>query len=422
MRDHDPTGFLGNEKHLALLKECLRRRSARPWNRWRAEHPEAVPDLRGLKLEGATIGGLNLRRARLDGAELVRVSLAGGHLEQASLERAELRMADLASAHAERVRLSDANLRYARLDGGDFRHAVASEDTGFNRASLREADFSGAKMPGVDFTQANLSGTLFDGANLARANFSNALLDGTSFLGANLTEAGIWDAVIRQVKTDAKTRQKALGVDVHVVWERRRRGEVIEFTEADNLHVAQFHSIVEEHGSIGDLLSATSKRVVLILGRFLPKRKRLLDKLADALRERGKIPVIFDFPNAADRELSDTVRFIACMSQFIVVDMTKASSVPLELQATIPDLVIPVIPIVESGQEIFAMFSDLQRRYFWVQQPTSYRNADELVKHVDDAILYRANQAAEEIRARRETSAAPPVSVARIGKVRRRRR
>ncbi len=108
------------------------------------------------------------------------------------------------------------------------------------------------------------------------------------------------------------------------------------------------------------------------------------------------------------------MRFIAGMSQFIVVDMTNASSVPLELQATIPDLMIPVLPIIESGHTIFSMFSDLQRRYFWIQPPVSYKNADQLVRHVDEAVIARAERAAEQIRERRATSVRAPVSVVRV--------
>lgn len=112
--------------------------------------------------------------------------------------------------------------------------------------------------------------------------------------------------------------------------------------------------------------------------------------------------------------MSDTVRFIAAMSQFIVVDLTNASSVPLELQATIPDLMVPVLPIVESGQAVFAMFSDLQRRYTWIQPTVSYRSADQLVRHVDEAIIDRAKAAAEQIAAVRRISARPPVGVERV--------
>lgn len=112
--------------------------------------------------------------------------------------------------------------------------------------------------------------------------------------------------------------------------------------------------------------------------------------------------------------VSGTVRFIAGMSQFIVVDLTKASSVPLELQATIPDLMIPVLPIIQSGQPVFAMFSDLQRRYSWIQPTVSYKDARQLVKYVDEAIIERAELAAEQIRERRAASVRAPTSVVRV--------
>ena len=124
--------------------------------------------------------------------------------------------------------------------------------------------------------------------------------------------------------------------------------------------------------------------------------------------------MIFDFPGPQEREISDTVRFIAGMSQFIVVDMTKASSVPLELQSTIPDLMVPVLPIIESGYDVFAMFSDLQRRYFWVQPTARYKDAAQLVRYVDEAIIARAERAAAQIRERRAAAASRPLSVMQI--------
>ena len=115
------------------------------------------------------------------------------------------------------------------------------------------------------------------------------------------------------------------------------------------------------------------------------------------------------------------MRFIAGMSEFIVVDLTKASSVPLELQATIPDLMVPVLPIIQSGHEVFSMFADLQRRYSWIQPTVSYKNANELVKYVDDAIIARADSAAEEIRKRRADTARPPISVVQASRLLRRK-
>jgi len=126
------------------------------------------------------------------------------------------------------------------------------------------------------------------------------VLDRTSLQGADL-RATIHDAFIRRVRTDENTDQRGLFVDLHMAWERAR-GERLIFSEADDLRVAQFHNIVDEPGAVGKLLAATTQRVVLVLGRFAPARKVALDALARALRRRGKIAIIFDFPAPEQRE------------------------------------------------------------------------------------------------------------------------
>ncbi len=414
--------FVGNEEHLRTLKESLRSGSPGVWNRWRAKHPRVAPDLRGVVLPGCPLRGYDLRRARLDGAQLTRADLAGVRLEGASLKGATLISADLSSARAKGVDLSGANCRSATLHQGDFRGAVCvGFETYFARADLSKADFTRAKLNGATLAQADLTRTRFDGADLSGTDLGNAVLDETSLLGANLCRSNVNGTFVRRVKTDEKTYQRELYVDVYLTWEKRS-GNVAELAIVDDIRVAQFHNIVDEPGSVGKLLAATTSRVVLILGRFLPRQKRVLDRLADALRAHGKIAVVFDFPSPENREISDTVRFIAGMSEFVVVDLTKASSVPLELQATVPDLMVPVLPIIQSGHAEFAMLSDLQRRYFWVQPTLKYKDAAELVNSVEDSIIGRAKLATEVIRKRRAATARPPESVARAGRQARKRR
>jgi hypothetical protein len=60
------------------------------------------------------------------------------------------------------------------------------------------------------------------------------------------------------------------------------------------------------------------------------------------------------------------------------------------------------------------MFSDLQRRYSWIQPTVSYKNATQLVKYVDAAIIDRANEAAQQIRERRAAAIRAPINVARV--------
>ena len=413
------TRYSGNEQHLQILKESLRRGSNRFWNRWRKDHPRVVPDLRGVVLAGRWLRRFNLDRARLDGAFLDRADLGAVRLERASLRGAHLDGANLEAAHGREANFSGSRMAGATLRLGDFRKASFLDDCYMRHTNCREANFSGAKLAEARLSQADLTSARFDGADLRGAHLDEAILSRTSFLGANLRTASVGGAFIRQVETDAKTDQRDLSVDVHVIWDRPR-GHMVEFQDADDLRLAQFHDVIDERGAVSFLISAGAKRVVLILGRFLPRRKRVLYRLADALRTRGKIPVVFDFPGPAERELSDTIRFIAAMSQFIVVDLTKASSVPLELQATIPDLMVPVLPIVQAGQPVFAMFTDLQRRYSWIQPTVSYTSADQLVRHVDEAIIDRASAAAEQIALARQVSVRPAVRIDRLRRIRRR--
>src|SRR5262249_52612517 len=160
------------------------------------------------------------------------------------------------------------------------------------------------------------------------ADLADVVLDETSLpQRADLRGATINDAFIRRVRTDENTKQRGLFVDLHTAWERPR-GKRVRLTEADDLRVAQFHNIVDQPGAVGTLLAATPERVVLLLGRFTPTRKAVLKALARALGRRGKIAIIFDFPPPEQREITDTVRFIAAMSEFMVVDLTDESSVP----------------------------------------------------------------------------------------------
>ncbi len=292
--------FCGNEEHLDVLVEAFRQRSSRLWNRWRESHPRVVPDLRRVVLVGRQFRGIDLRRARLDGAMLSRTELSGAHLERASLTEVDFEFANLSWVHAEKADLSGAQLKNATLHRADFRGATCLNDTSFAHANLQEANFARAKMAEADLTNADLTKGCFDGADLTAANFSDAVLDGTSFLGAKLRGAMLFGSFVRRVRTDDKTDQHDLALDVHVAWEKRTPGKIIKFTDVNDIHVAQFHDILEEPGSVAKLLAASTQRIVLILGRFLPRRKLVLQRLAAALGDRGKIAVIFDFPGPND--------------------------------------------------------------------------------------------------------------------------
>ena len=61
----------------------------------------------------------------------------------------------------------------------------------------------------------------------------------------------------------------------------------------DNIEVAQFVYILLNNPKIRDVIDTIGRKAVLILGRFTPERKAVLDALREELRKRGYVPILF---------------------------------------------------------------------------------------------------------------------------------
>ena len=70
-----------------------------------------------------------------------------------------------------------------------------------------------------------------------------------------------------------------------------------------------------ENSCIRNLLDTITTKVVLILGRFTPERKLVLDALRDALKAHNYVPVMFDFAKPISRDLTETVITLAHMAK-----------------------------------------------------------------------------------------------------------
>jgi hypothetical protein len=112
--------------------------------------------------------------------------------------------------------------------------------------------------------------------------------------------------------------------------------------------------------------------------------------------------MVFDFERPTDRDFSETVKTLAGMSRFIIADITSPQSVPLEAQATIPDYMVPFIPLIEKGERPFSMFQDLwQKHREWVLKPLVYSSIDQLASVFDKAIIKPANDTLLALRKRK---------------------
>jgi len=391
---------VANPEHLAKLKEGVE-----AWNQWREQNPKIRPELSGADLGGADLGG-----ADLHGADLVIANLSEAYLRAADLSGAEFREAILSEANFREANLSGANLsgaivyradfRRAALRGADlcgavlFRANLSDADLsggGFHEAILSEADLSGANLSGANLrgaklTEARLRGANLHGANLSEADLSGATMIGTNFETANLTACRVYGIAAWDVRLEGTIQSNLLITPL---------GESP--IQVDNLEVAQFIYLLLNNEKIRSVIDTITSKVVLILGRFTPERKVVLDAIRDELRKRDYLPVLFDFEKPASKDLTDTIATLANMARFVIADLTDPSSVPHELATLVPGTVVPVQTIILEGQREYAMFPDLKTRYHWVLEPHQYKSQKLLIAHLGETVIAPAEAKAKEL-------------------------
>src|ERR1700748_34107 len=96
----------------------------------------------------------------------------------------------------------------------------------------------------------------------------------------------------------------------------------------DNIEVAQFVYLMLNNQKVRDVIDTITTKVVLILGRFTAKRKKVLDALREELRKHDSLPILFDFDVPKRQNITETVTLLARMARFIIADLTDPSSIP----------------------------------------------------------------------------------------------
>jgi uncharacterized protein YjbI with pentapeptide repeats len=344
---------MANEEHLARLQQGVE-----AWNQWREANydiqADLQPDLREADLRQVDLEGANLADTVLQGANLNMVNLHEADLTAADLTRAKLFGAKLPMANLSHAMLRAADLAWANLRGADL-----------TKANLHEADLHGA-----DLRRALLLQTKFEGANL-----TGCKVYGISAWDLDLTGACQSDLIITQGDEPVLT--------------------------VDGLEVAQFIYLLLDNAKIRDAIDTIGKKAVLILGRFTPERKAVLDAIRDELRRRNYLPIMFDFEKAASRDLTETVSTLAHMARFIIADLTEPRSLPKELEAIVPTLAVPVQPVIEGATRPYAMFPDYWK-YSWVLKVHRYENLEGLIAALGDKVIAPAEGKVQELEATRK--------------------
>jgi uncharacterized protein YjbI with pentapeptide repeats len=353
----------------------LLRQGTEVWNKWRSENPSVVrPDftwaeLNDIRIDSANLDGAQLNHAKLNGASMSRTSFVKADLRSAEIRLAYFIDADLRSADFRQSMLMRTSFDKSNLEGALFDNADARE-VGFWGASLVGASFARTNLMRADFTRANLTGANLSEAELSYAIFVDANLQEADVSGSSIYGISVWNCNV------AGTNQKALAI-----------GGSVSALTVDDLQLAQFVFLLLGNERLRDVLETVSKKAVLILGRFTPERKAILDAIRDELRRFGYLPLLFDWAKPTNRDLTETISALAHLSRFIIADITDAKSIPQELQSIVPNLPSVVVrPIIVHGQAEYAMF-DHFRRYPWVLPLHQYHDAADLLATFKDNVI-----------------------------------
>ena len=354
----------------------------------------------------AHLRGANLSYANFKGINLSAINFREVTFHQTNFQRANLQGTDFYGAD-----LSEANLSEANLSGANLSEATLT-NTNFVRAYLQETE-----MCGKNFSQANLSKTdlsgkdlhkaLFSRTNLSEANLNDANLSETDLSGANLQSATL-------VQTNC-TRTTLSGCSIYGIaaWNVRLKDAIQKdlvitpkdepAITVDNLKIAQFIYLLLNNTEIRDAIDTIAKKAILILGRFTPERKAVLDAIKESLRSQDYLPILFDFDKPSSQDLTETVSTLAHLSRFIIVDLTDPSSAPYEVGTIASNHIKPIQalfhPTVEANR-VFAMFPDLMRRYHWVLPPYEYQDQEHLLASLQTKVIEPAELKARELEKR----------------------
>jgi uncharacterized protein YjbI with pentapeptide repeats len=420
------------------------------WNQWREDNPTIQPDLSQATLNGLDLSGYNLSGVQLWGAFLGQTKLIEANLSSVSGTNAAFTDADLSKAsmsgsnfsrsNFSRANLYQVNLQYTYLFGTLLKQVNLNE-ANLNETNLSEADLSFASLvratlvkalltrvnlsyawlTHADLRDANLNAAYLANANLQGAYLSHAYLTGVNFTDATLHEAHLDYANLKRaifVGTDL-TMANLSDSFIHGIssWDVQLEGAIqhnLIITSrnepqvtVDNLEVAQFIYLLLNNKKIRDVIDTITSKIVLILGRFTPERKAVLDAIRDELRKQNYLPVLFDFEKPANRDLTETVSTLAHLARFIIVDLTDPSSAPHEVATIIPHCVEPVQPLLTlqpliiDGKAVerheYAMFQDLRRRHPWVLPTFRYQDTADLLGSLKEHIIDPAEQKAKEL-------------------------
>jgi uncharacterized protein YjbI with pentapeptide repeats len=398
--------------HARWIEEQNTHRGRHTWESWCRLNEQVVPDLSYADLTSVDLAGADLSLADLNHANLSGLTLKDAAFHNTNLSFADLSGTDVSDGSIQYSNCRNSVFREskfirANLHGSKFHDADLSGST-FGGASLYTARFKRARMVGCLFRDTNMLSADFTGADLSASWFSSTFISGANFTNANMSNCDFEFATLNELDMTGVdlSGSRVYGV---AVWNcdlsnatqsnLRINNQWEPEITLDSIEVAQFVHLMLRNEKLRQVIDAISSKVVLILGRFTPERKAVLDALREALRSHNYVPILFDFDGPSSRDLTETVSTLAHLARFIIADLTEPRSIPQELQAIVPTLAVPVLSLLarSEGGRPYGMFQDFAK-YPWVLPVVEYSTQQELIDGLASRVIAPAEAKVAELR------------------------
>jgi DNA-binding transcriptional ArsR family regulator len=344
---------MANQQQLDILRQGID-----VWNTWRKKHPNVPLNLNRAQLSNVDLRDGDFSETDLRGAHLNRAHLSGANLSKARLSWAHLRGADLTRAILSGADLNRANLHRANL----------------SEATLNEAHLSGADLSRAKLTRVNLSGADLTWATLSEADFREANLT-----GCRVYAISAWNVLLDQT------------IQSNLMITPKNEPTIT----VDNLEVAQFIYLLLNNPKIRQTIDTITSHVVLLLGSFAPSRKAVIDALSNELRSQKYSPVVFNFEGVDNKDFTATVRTLANMARFVLLDLTDLDDAIREIaDAIVPRCVVPIRPFLLQGsqRQEYERFRELGHKHRWVVAPYHYKDLPDLQTSFQETIIQPINE------------------------------
>jgi len=407
---------MANAGHLDIVRD-------RPgfWNDWRRRNSKVMPDFAGADLAEFNLAGANLSKADFSGAKLAGANLSGANLSRAKFFRADLSQADLSRANLFKANLSQADLAGINLNGADLTgafliranlsgatlHQACLKGANLGQASLFRASLKSAVLCQASFFKADLSEADLSESNLEGANLQEAVLERTNLRSANAANANLCFATLLRANLDHAVLDNCAVYgtslwDVSLAESRQRDLDIMPAQEpvlsVDSLQTAQLVGMLLHHERARYDVFSITLNTVLVIGRFPPDRKPILEAVKEALRRGDYSPLVLDFHLPGSGDKNEIVKTLGRMSRFVVADLTDDRRIAQTLDAVVHFLPsIPIQPVAEEGREAGVVDSHYFK-YRWVLPFWRFKDRADLAGRFGPEVIAPAERKAAEIR------------------------